>query len=152
MSERLRDEVNNALSRLAANLGLDDLHLEAEGTIGLDFEDEISCTTEVPAGSDTIYLYAPVMRVPAIDDEALSSRLLRLNLFTLRCPGTWLALDDDEVLVCRAVAGRHFHADEFPELLLSMTEEVRSLRQLLLAHNYNRDGDHFAERGHFIRG
>lgn len=131
MSEGLRTTVNDALVRLAAHLG-GSFALDENGVIGFEFADDVSCTVEVPASSGYFHLYAPVTSVPRATREAFLSSVLEQNHFNLLTPGSWLALDGEQVLLCRSVDGSAFDADQLPGLLLAMTEGVKEARARLV--------------------
>jgi len=150
MEDQIRAVFEDALVRLAAHLEVDRFELDEDGTIGFDFADDVSCSVEVPPGSGYFHLHGTVMRLPAIGRETFLAALLRQNLFGLSLPGAWLAIDGDEVKVCRSVAGKAFEAEDLPGLLLGLTEELRTLRRTLVSRQA--DCESGINTGVFIRG
>lgn len=98
--ERIR--INDALREFSTFIGAPPLALDEQGVCAFTYEQTLQIALELPPGSSNLYLHAPVMPVPALDQTAFYERLLRWNAYCLRTRGATLALDPAEarILLC----------------------------------------------------
>lgn len=79
-------------SHLNANLRLDE-----NGLCSIKHEDGLIIILEVPKGSDSFYLYAPLATVPndLVSAYRLFGRALKLNMFQVKTEGGAVAYSED---------------------------------------------------------
>jgi hypothetical protein len=135
-----RDNFNRAVQEIRRTYDLD-LTPDEDGTATISFDDEVTCTIEVPADSDFIYFHADVDRPPIVDREELFATLLRLNVFMVSVDGAWIGLDPvtDEVLICASLPLLGISAERLNATLTGIANLVLEIREAMREGAYLQD-------------
>lgn len=124
-----RSKINEALGVLGAEMGFD-LALDSNGSIVLEFSEDIALTLEYPLESERICLHANVCFLPRGAREQALVLALKRNLFEQGLSGSWLALDKEteEVVLCATIPAKVFEPELFAEVLAAFIAEVKAVR------------------------
>jgi hypothetical protein len=156
MSER--DAVNGLLRELGRKLGTPELALSDEGTCALDYEQRLQIVVELPEGSELVYVYSRLMRIPKKGQKKLFRTLLRHNLLCYNTDGSTLAIDDaqEQVVLCYGHPWSELDQVAFENLLENFLTTANRLHADLTGQQFVDEDEVDADRhepppGSFIR-
>ena len=124
--------VTNAFRELGDALGCE-IKRSAAGAVKLAFQDGLVCTIEAPSGGNHVFFLVPAGRATGADRLAVLTASLHFNLFGLRRPGAWLALDPetDELTLCAVAHDSEIEASAIAAILTDLHEEAKRVGDLL---------------------
>lgn len=99
-----RDDVNNWLRELGSTAGIA-IALDDNGVCGLKYKDNLEVIVEVPAMSNDVYIYSPLLKIlstTAQEKVTLYEELLKANFLCQQTKGATLSIDEQEnsVVLC----------------------------------------------------
>ncbi|MBC8130820.1 MAG: CesT family type III secretion system chaperone [Rhizobiaceae bacterium] len=128
----MRATIQQALQSIFAGHGVD-LTLDGHGMVALGFSGDVIVTLEVPEHGERAYAYASVVRLLAGEEAGAMRKALALNLFRMKQPDVWIALDNEamSLTLCTSLRREDVSADALARRLEGFVEEIAAVRTAL---------------------
>lgn len=128
-----RDQVNDVLVSLAQRDGIQGLRLDASGCAALRLQEDIALHFEWLEREETLFIYSPIVRLPAQPSQLHGSPLLHvLQLNCLSTSGQYaLHPDGQTLLIQQAIPLVQLNVRCLDERINLLLQARQSLRQTL---------------------
>jgi hypothetical protein len=126
-----RDQVNDVLSSLAQRDGIQGLRLDASGCAALRLQGGVALHFEWLEREETLFIYSPIMRLPAQPGQLHGSLLLHVLQFNCLSIAGQCALhpDGQTLLIQQAIQGEHLNVRSLDEQINRLLQARQSLYQ-----------------------